>query len=642
MKSRNVISSIVMSIIALLFCFNDVSWTGQVEKILNFDSFIQVHPDGSMTVTETIKVICAGDRIKRGIFRTFPTRYDDRYGNTLKVKFEILSILKNGQPEPYHIEKASNGVIVYIGHADVFLKHGIYMYTITYRTDRQLGFFAEFDELYWNVTGNDWDFVIERARALVELPRGAKILNKTGYTGPHGAQGIDFSISTDRQGNISFTTTKPLKPSEGLTIAVSWPKGFVSEPTLRDEIIYILKDNPSTMATLIGLLILIIYYLIAWIMVGQDPSKGIIVPRFAPPKGFSPAATRYVMRMGYSDRVFAAAIVNMAVKGYVTIHEDDGEFSLTRTNNDESVLSSGEKRIAKKLFGRRNSIEFKQKNHTKLKNAINTLKKSLKRDFEKLHFQRNLAYLTPGIVLTFLTLAAVVLTATEKLGAMFMLVWLSGWTVGCFALVFAAVKAWKTAVSAGGSGLSKKGGALGLSLFALPFVGFEIFGLGAFSSMTSPIAALILLVIVFINFLFYHLLKAPTIYGRKIMDQIEGFKLYLSVAEAERLKVLHSPHKIPELFEKYLPYALALDVEHAWSEQFSEVLASASRDHGYSPSWYSGSHWSTLGATGLASSLGSSFSSAISASSAAPGSSSGSGGGGSSGGGGGGGGGGGW
>jgi uncharacterized membrane protein len=138
-------------------------------------------------------------------------------------------------------------------------------------------------------------------------------------------------------------------------------------------------------------------------------------------------------------------------------------------------------------------------------------------------------------------------------------------------------------------------------------------------------------------------MKAPTRRGRKVMDTIEGFRMYLATAEHERLNALHPPEQTPELFEKYLPYALALGVEQAWSEQFSEVLIRASADgHSYSPHWYSGSHWHNYKAGSFSGKLGASLGSAISSSSSAPGSSSGSGGGGSSGGGGGGGGGGGW
>ena len=122
------------------------------------------------------------------------------------------------------------------------------------------------------------------------------------------------------------------------------------------------------------------------------------------------------------------------------------------------------------------------------------------------------------------------------------------------------------------------------------------------------------------------------------MDKIEGFKMYLSVAEVDNLANATIPEKTVELYEKYLPYALALNVENEWSEKFSDLLSEISD---YSPDWYSGAAISTLGAAGFASSLGSSFSSTISFSSTAPGSSSGSSGG-FSGGGGGGGGGGGW
>jgi uncharacterized membrane protein len=149
--------------------------------------------------------------------------------------------------------------------------------------------------------------------------------------------------------------------------------------------------------------------------------------------------------------------------------------------------------------------------------------------------------------------------------------------------------------------------------------------------------------LVALNAVFIKLLKAPTAEGRKVMDAVEGFKMYLSAAEAPRIKVLHPPDRTPKLFEAYLPYALALDVESQWAEQFSDVLARAGESQsGYSPSWYHASNWTGFNANSFTSSIGSSLSSAISSASTPPGSSSGSGGGGSSGGGGGGGGGGGW
>ncbi len=125
-----------------------------------------------------------------------------------------------------------------------------------------------------------------------------------------------------------------------------------------------------------------------------------------------------------------------------------------------------------------------------------------------------------------------------------------------------------------------------------------------------------------------------------MMDRIEGFKLYLAVAEKDRLEAFHPPETTPELFEKYLPFALALDVENQWGERFESVLVQAGRDRQYRPGWYSGHGWRHHGIGGLGSSLGGSFSNAIASSATAPGSTPG--GGGFPGGGGGGGGGGGW
>ena len=142
------------------------------------------------------------------------------------------------------------------------------------------------------------------------------------------------------------------------------------------------------------------------------------------------------------------------------------------------------------------------------------------------------------------------------------------------------------------------------------------------------------------NVAFGRLLKAPTVAGRATMDHVEGFRLYLDVAEGDELKLVAAPPLTVGLYERYLPAALALEVEQHWAERFATVFATQAAAH--TPSWYSGDAWDTRNVASFTSDLGSSFSSAISSASTPPGSSSGSGGGGSSGGGGGGGGGGGW
>ena len=178
-----------------------------------------------------------------------------------------------------------------------------------------------------------------------------------------------------------------------------------------------------------------------------------------------------------------------------------------------------------------------------------------------------------------------------------------------------------------------------------PWFFLLFFVLGA--AYLSPVTIVMVMALSMLTPIFFILLKAPTAKGREIMDQIEGFKRYLSVAEKHRLDAFHPPEKTPELFEKFLPYAIALEVENKWSEQFDDVLKAASAttegtSQGYHPVWYHGSHWNRFGAAGFAGAVGGAMASSIASAATAPGSSSGAGGGGFSGGGGGGGGGGGW
>ena len=624
------------------------------ERILDFHSDVTVNPDGSMDVREAIKLRAAGQQIKRGIYRDFPTHYSDRLNNEYVVAFQLVEALRDGKPEPHHTEDLSNGIRIYFGEKSVLLNPGEYTYTLAYKTTRQLGFFPDHDELYWNVTGNGWGFPIDAASATVTLPRGVHrdAILLDGYTGPQGSIGKAFKWSVDGESRSSFRTTKPLQPEEGLTIAVSWPKGFVAEPTRDMKIRWFIDDNLNVLLASVGLVLILVYYLVAWILVGRDPATGVIVPLYEPPQGVSPAAVRYLSEMGFDDRVFAAAVINMAVKKYLTIRDHGGVYTLTKARGQKTLLAPEEASAADRLFGAGDKVELKNTNHTQIGGALEALKSTLRLRMEKIYFLSNQRYLIPGLVMSVLVLIVAALSAPgdKKIIALFMTVWLGGWSVGVFFLSYQVIQAWRGVISGTGHRATGTAAALFLTLFATPFFAGEIAGIYLMTTAVSVPVLVILLLVAIVNYLFHYLLKAPTHTGRALLDKIEGFKLFLAAAEKDRLNMLNPSLRTPQLFEIYLPYALALGVEQQWSEQFSDVLATAgapgTAGTTYPPSWYSGRSWTTLGAAGFASSLGGSFSSAISSSSTAPGSRSGSsgggGGGGSSGGGGGGGGGGGW
>lgn len=542
------------------------------ERILEYFSDIEVHADASVTVSETIVIQAAGQLIRRGIFRDFPTDYRDRLGNRYRVGFEVLGVTRNGEPEPFHTERQSNGVRVYVGRANVFVEPGRHEYMIRYRTDRQLGFFATHDELYWNVTGNGWDFPIERAGAAVRLPENVPMSEVTaeGYTGRQGSSEQSYAAAVTGS-EASIAATRPLDSREGLTIVVGWPKGYVHEPTRGERLRWTLAENRGLLLAGIGALLILGYLCWAWARHGRDPRRGVVFPHYDPPAGYSPASIRYIMRMSYDDRTFTAALLNLAVKGHLEIGEASGKFILHKSES-EQPLAAGEKVLLDALFSSGESVELDNRNHALLSRTKIAHRKSLRRDYQTKYFLTNSLLLLPSI------------------GAM---------------------------------------AALALAIKLL--------------DQFSVLVATIFVLLVASHFLFYTLMRAPTARGRTLLDKLEGFRMYLQVAEKDELNLRNPPAKTPELFERYLPFALALGVEQKWAEKFAAVFARLASEGGssYRPRWYGGDfNPRQLGR--FATGLGKSFSAAISSASTPPGSRSGGGGGGSSGGGGGGGGGGGW
>ncbi|MFZ3213359.1 MAG: DUF2207 domain-containing protein [Terriglobales bacterium] len=611
------------------------------ERILSFHSDINVYGDSSMVVRETI-VVNAGSRIRHGIYRDFPTRYQDRWGNRVIVDFDVLAVERDGQPESWRSEPQDNGVRLYFGSKNQLVAPGRHEYAFTYQTRRQLGFFADHDELYWNVTGNGWIFPIDLVSATVTLPAGIPQdkIEVTGYTGRQGSREQALRSSVEPGPQATFEAARRLGAGEGLTIVVGWPKGFVTEPTASERLGYVLNDNRSLLVGIAGVLVLLVYYLAVWFRVGRDPQRGVIMPRYEPPAGLSPAGMRYLVKMGFDNTVAAAAMLDMAVKKYITIGKSDKVYTLTRAAGEKIVLTPEERLLADKLLGSDKSLELSPAHHTRVQSAITALKTSLKTSEEKIYFLTNSRYLLSGMIFSALLIAATVLLAPSK-GAMaqggFLAVWLTAWSFGVVMLLLRVVASWKAAFSEG-SGAAAKGGALFLTLFCIPFLAGEVFGIYMLGRTTGLSTVGLLALVVFLNVLFHYLLKAPTHAGRILLDQVEGFKMFLGAVDKDRLAALAATEQTPAVFEKYLPYAVALGVEKAWAARFADVLERAK----YSPAWCSDGSWTGMNVGVMAASLSNSMSSAIASSASSPGSSSGFGGGGSSGGGGGGGGGGGW
>ncbi len=617
------------------------------EEILSFDSNIVVHKNSTMTVVEKITVRAENKKINRGIYRDFPTLYKGKIGNKIRVGFEIIEVLRNGHAEPYHTKNISNGIRIYIGSKNSTISKGKHTYTIKYITNQQLGFFESHDELYWNVTGNGWEFPILEARASVQLPDSVNVndVKTEAYTGVFGSRGQSYETDTGFSNNYSFTTNRTLSNKEGLTIVVSWPKGHIEQPSFLQKTNWWWQANIDNPVSIFAILGLFIFYLFSWWHVGRDPKPGIIIPHYQPPDSFPPGGLRYIKEMGHDKKAFTAALLNLAVKGYLKIEEAGKTYTLHKSKVADLRLSPGEQAIHKSLFGNAgHSLELKNTNHTKISKAISAHKNALKLEYNQSYFLHNRKILYIGILISIFIGAYILFSLKngEDIGAaLFLMFWLSIWTPITITLLLAWLMLFKTRFTLGK--------VVELPMYTIFAGAWSAGEIGAFVALCSIIGianGLLLISIFIFNTVFYFLLKKPTLEGRKLLDKTEGFKKYLQVAEQEELDLQYPPKKTPKLFEAYLPFALALDVENQWAEQFTEVFNTHGENKNYHPTWYSGDNWNNNSLGPFTHSVGNALNSAISSSSTAPGSSSGSssfgGGGGSSGGGGGGGGGGGW
>ena len=637
----------ILATLALL-CLSSTALRAQSERIQDFHSEIRLLDDGTLVVKETIKVFSTGSQIRHGIFRDFPTHYRDGLGNNYGVGFQWEWAGRDGFLETARVEDYSNGKRIYLGDPKSIVSRGEHTYELVYSSNRQLGFLKDRDQLYWNVTGNGWGFTIDHASATVSLPSAIAQteVSLDGFTGPQGSFDKNLTSTRNSSGQFQFDSTGSLGPREGLSIVLSWKKGLIAPPTRQQKVNYFFNDNRDALMTLAALVLLLLYYGSVWSALGRDPKRGVIMPLYEPPANLSPAAMRYLVRMGFDNKTFAAAILDMAARGFLKIKFQAGSYTLYRTKDDNRALTPDEQQVGNQMFGGRDQLWLDNANHVVISAGIKSLKTWLKQAEQKVYFFTNSQYLIPAVLFSALTVGAVAFLRSPATVFIigFASLWLSIWSLAVAGLIYGCCKAWKSAFAGQSVSIPLAGKAFVFTLFTLAFVGGEALGIFMVVKASSISVALFLFASIALHILFHFLLKKPTVAGRKLLDQIEGFKMFLGAVDADRLNRINPPEQTPETFERFLPYALALDVEQAWAEKFSGVLNTASQaadsGAGYTPSFYSGSNLGNFSGAAFAGGFTSSFTGAISSSSSAPGSSDG--GGGGSGGGGGGGGGGGW
>jgi hypothetical protein len=486
---------------ALAFAAN----ASAVERVLEFHSDIRIEASGELVVTERIAVESEGREIRRGILRDFPTDYRDRAGSLVRVPFSVVQVSRDGRPEPYGLEQLSNGTRIRIGSGNVFLPRGRHEYEVTYRTGRQIGFFADHDELYWNVNGNGWTFPFDALSASVALPVPvpAATVKAEAYTGPFGARGRDYTASTE-DGRALFAATRRLARGEGMTIVVSFPRGIVHAPTRRERLSWFLHDNRDATAGVIGVAVLLAFLWWRWSLVGRDPREGPKFPRYEAPPGVGPAGARYIDKMGFDDRCIAALLLGLGQRGVIKISKSAGTYGLERSAATMPWLP-GEKPVLDHLLPRPDT-------RTTIGRTYDPNVLAARKAAESaitVHFGERLF--------------------SKNYGSLF-----TGWVI-----------------------------AIAVILVMLHYV-------APISHMVIVGAAMLVVL-----WLFKRWLPAYSVEGRRMEDAIVGLRQYLSVAEADDLKRLKAPPQTKEEFAKFLPYAVALDVEKTWADRFAKTLGAA-------------------------------------------------------------------
>jgi Predicted membrane protein (DUF2207) C-terminal domain/Predicted membrane protein (DUF2207) N-terminal domain len=508
--------------LALLVFIAALPAAAQRELVIrNFDDHITVNPNGSIEVVEIIEAQFIGLNW-HGIYRRIPVEYTTPQGLNYTLFLEPLSITDD-DGHPLRYERSRQGRYVqfkiYVPDPD----NSTRTVMVHYRVLDALRFFEDHDELYWNVTGDEWEAPIQAASAQIELPAGVTGLHAIAYTGAFGSRNQDAEV-TVKNNAVEIHTTEPLGFREGLTAVVGWDKGFVRPPGTLQKVWLFLRSNwPFFLPILAGLAMLWL-----WWTRGRDPERDAVTVQYDPPDKLTPGECGTLVDDEASMRDITATLVDLAVKGYLTIeqknesrmlglmHDKEYVFHLKKAAAEWSAARPHEQEMLTALFEDGVSPDVKLSDlqnrfYTHLPMIRDRLFDALVTDGYYLHRPDSVrqGYIGAGLLIGFLLVAS---------------------SAGLANFTGVASLTWTL------SGI---------------LAGAVICGFGWF-------------------------MTARTISGARTFAKILGFELFLSRVEKDRIERMENA---PELFEKFLPYAMALRVEKKWVEAFAGIAMQP-------PQWY--------------------------------------------------------
>jgi hypothetical protein len=508
--------------LTLIYLPSSLALSTRELRIEKFASEVVVSPNGSTYVTEKITVHFIGTNW-HGIYRSIPVEYVTPQGLNYTLVLDIKGItdgdgnkLKFESSRDRHYRKLK----IFVHNAD----NSTQTVTIEYTVSDALRFFEEHDELYWNVTGDESNIPMQSASARIVLPEGTTGIRANAFTGAYRSRAQDADIDIAGNG-VEVRTRGRLGIHEGLTVAVAFDKGFVHEPTGAEKFLRVLRSN---LALLIPVGVFVIMFYLWWTR-GRDPRMRPITAQYEPPDKLTPGEVGTLVDNSADMRDITASIVELAVRGYLTIEEKQKDhmlgllhdknyiFHLKKPRESWSALKPHEQNLMEGLFASGDNVSLSD-----LENRFYTVLPSIKNSiFDSLVAHGYYARRPDSVRATYIGI---------------------GLVVG-FLLV------------AGGNLVASNLGMAPLAFIVAGILsGAIICGFGWF-------------------------MPAHTEQGTRALEGALGFEDFLNHVEADRFNRMI---KTPEMFEKFLPFAMALGVEKNWSKAFQGIYTQP-------PSWYQGS-----------------------------------------------------
>jgi uncharacterized membrane protein len=522
------IRSVIVIVAIFAFAFPAFSaYSTRELRIENFHSETIVMPDGTIDVTETIQAHFIGGPW-HGLYRTIPVEYVTPQGLNYTLFVDVKRVtdgtgrtLKYESSRERHYRKLK----IYVPDAD----NSTQSISIEYSVSDALRFFEDYDELYWNVTGDEWDIPIQSASARIILPEGTTNLRANVFTGAYRsrAQNADVEIAAN---GVEVRTRDPLRLHEGLTVAVAFDKGFVHEPTAASRLALFFRSNWPLGIPLASFVAM--FYL--WWTRGRDPRLRPIAAQYEPPNQLTPGEVGTLVDNSADMRDITASIVDLAVRGYIAIeehqkdrmlglmHDKDYNFIVQKDRAEWSKLKPHEQTLLEGLF------------------TVGTAGESVSMSSLENHFYTNLPSIKSNIFSS-LVADGYYTTRPDSVRSAYIG---AGVIIG-FLIVFGGVKIASTQGTAP--------------------LAFIIAGLLAGAIVCA----------------FGWFMPAHTEQGTRALEGVLGFEDFLVHVESDRFNRMI---KTPEMFEKFLPFAMALGVEKNWSRAFQGILTQP-------PQWYRGSSY---------------------------------------------------